>query len=133
MALANVFFLSHATKQLLQWFDTIWNDGKATQDIKDELLTHLDYLASEKPANLVYFITLYNIFKDYLEDIDEDSIIRSKTGFKDTLVWNKLYKFQRDGVMGAIDKLEKYNGCIIADSVGLGKTFEAFFSNMTLI
>ncbi|MBL1404836.1 MAG: DEAD/DEAH box helicase [Rhizobiales bacterium] len=116
---------AETTKQLLQWFDTIWNDGKATQDIKDELLTHLDYLASEKPANLVYFITLYNIFKDYLEDIDEDSIIRSKTGFKDTLVWNKLYKFQRDGVMGAIDKLEKYNGCIIADSVGLGKTFEA--------
>jgi len=116
---------TETTKQLLQWFDTIWNDGKATQDIKDELLNHLDYLASEKPANLVYFITLYNIFKDYLEDINEDSIIRSKTGFKDTIVWNKLYKFQRDGVMGAIDKLEKYNGCIIADSVGLGKTFEA--------
>ena len=113
------------TKQLLQWFDTIWNDGKATQDIKNELLAHLDYLAEDKPANLVYFITLYNIFKDYLEDIDEESIIRSKTGFKDTLVWNKLYKFQRDGVLGAIDKLEKYNGCIIADSVGLGKTFEA--------
>lgn len=113
------------TKQLLQWFDTIWNDGKATQDIKNELISHLDYLAEDKPANLVYFITLYNIFKDYLEDIDEESIIRSKTGFKDTLVWNKLYKFQRDGVLGAIDKLEKYNGCIIADSVGLGKTFEA--------
>jgi len=113
------------TKQLLQWFDTIWNDEKATQDIKDELLAHLEYLSSDKPANLVYFITLYNIFKDYLEDIDEESIIRSKTGFKDTTVWNKLYKFQCDGVMGAIDKLEKYNGCIIADSVGLGKTFEA--------
>ncbi len=113
------------TKQLLQWFETIWNDDKAAQDIKGELLAHLEYLASEKPANLVYFITLYNIFKDYLGDINEDSIIRSKTGFKDTLAWNKLYKFQRDGVMGAIDKLEKYNGCIIADSVGLGKTFEA--------
>jgi ERCC4-related helicase len=116
---------TETTKQLLQWFDTIWNDGRATQDIKDELLTYLNYLASDKPANLVYFITLYNIFKDYLDDIDEDSIIRSKTGFKDTIVWSKLYKFQRDGVMGAIDKLEKYNGCIIADSVGLGKTFEA--------
>lgn len=113
------------TKQLLQWFDTIWNDNNATQDIKNELFAHLNYLAKDKPANLIYFITLYNIFKDYLEDIDEESIIRSKTGFKDTLVWNKLYKFQRDGVLGAIDKLEKYNGCIIADSVGLGKTFEA--------
>jgi ERCC4-related helicase len=116
---------AETTKQLLQWFDTIWNDGKATQNIKDELIAHLEYIASEKPASLVYFITLYNIFKDYLEDIDEESIIRSKTGFKDTVVWNKLYKFQCDGVMGAIDKLEKYNGCIIADSVGLGKTFEA--------
>lgn len=116
---------AETTKQLLQWFDTLWNDDKATQTIKDELLDHFEYLASDKPANLIYFITLYNIFKDYLEDIDEESIIRSKTGFKDTVVWNKLYKFQCDGVMGAIDKLEKYNGCIIADSVGLGKTFEA--------
>ena len=113
------------TKQLLQWFDTIWNDQKATQEVKNELLAYLDYLAEDKPANLVYFITLYNIFKDYLEDISEESIIRAKTGFKDTIVWDKLYKFQRDGVLGAIDKLEKYNGCIIADSVGLGKTFEA--------
>ncbi len=113
------------TKQLLQWFNTIWNDDEATRDVKNELLTHLDYLAEDKPAKLVYFITLYNIFKNYLGDIDEESIIRSKTGFKDTIVWNKLYKFQRDGVLGAIDKLEKYNGCIIADSVGLGKTFEA--------
>jgi len=113
------------TKQLLQWFDTIWNDKQATEDIKDELLAHLEYLAEDKPASFIYFLTLYNVFKDYLEDIDEESIIRSKTGFKDTLVWNKLYKFQRDGVFGAIDKLEKYNGCIIADSVGLGKTYEA--------
>jgi len=113
------------TKQILSWFDAIWNDATSVHDITEEVKHHLEYIASDKNGALVYFITLYNIFKDYLEDIDEDSIIRSKTGFKDTLVWNKLYKFQRDGVMGAIDKLEKYNGCIIADSVGLGKTFEA--------
>ena len=116
---------TETTKQLLQWFDTIWSNQKATQEVKNELLAYLDYLAEDKPANLIYFITLYNIFKNYIEDINEESIIRSKTGFKDTIVWNKLYKFQRDGVLGAIDKLEKYNGCIIADSVGLGKTFEA--------
>lgn len=116
---------TETTKQLLHWFDTIWNDSKATHDVKNELLKHLEYLAEDKPAYLVYFITLYNIFKDYIENINEESIIRSKTGFKDTIVWKKLYKFQRDGVLGAIDKLEKYNGCIIADSVGLGKTFEA--------
>ncbi len=116
---------AETTQQLLQWFDAIWNDAKATQNIKNELVAHLEYLSEDKSADLVYFITLYNIFRDYLEDINEESIIRSRTGFKDTIVWNKLYKFQRDGVLGAIDKLEKYNGCIIADSVGLGKTFEA--------
>jgi hypothetical protein len=79
------------------------------------LLESLDFLAADKPANLLYFITLFNIFKDFIEEIDEESIIRSKTGFKDTLVWNKLYKFQKDGVLGAIDKLERYNGCIIAE------------------
>lgn len=114
-----------ATKQLLNWFNEIWEDHQAVRDIKQEILTALEFIGSDKPANLVYFITLFNIFKDYLEEIDEDSIIRSKTGFKNTLVWNKLYKFQKDGALGAIDKLERYNGCIIADSVGLGKTFEA--------
>lgn len=116
---------AEGTRQLLSWFDSIWNDPKAVKDIKEELVNSLEFIASEQNSSLVYFLTLYNIFEDFLEDIDEDNIIRSKTGFKDTLVWNKLYKFQRDGALGAIDKLEKYNGCIIADSVGLGKTFEA--------
>lgn len=111
--------------QILQWFDSIWTDPKATRDLTAELIKEINNIASDKPANLIYFLALYNIFRDILEDIDEDKILRSKTGFKDTLVWNKLYKFQKDGVLGAIDKLEKYNGCIIADSVGLGKTFEA--------
>lgn len=114
-----------STQQLLGWFDGIWAAPHANQDIKDDLMTKLDFLASDQPAEFVYFLTLYHLFKDFLEEIDEESIIRSKTGFKDTLVWNKLYKFQKDGVLGAIDKLEKHNGCIIADSVGLGKTFEA--------
>ena len=89
------------------------------------LLERMDKLVKEQAPEFIYFLTLYNLFKDFLEDIDEENIIKSKTGFKDTIVWNKLYKFQRDGVLGAIDKLEKYNGCILADSVGLGKTFEA--------
>ena len=116
---------SESTKQLLSWFDTVWSDASSVRNIKTELISKLDYIAADQPANLIYFLTLFHIFKDFIEDIDEDSIIRSKTGFKDTQVWNKLYKFQKDGVLGAIDKLEKYNGCIIADSVGLGKTFEA--------
>ncbi|MCO6413226.1 MAG: DEAD/DEAH box helicase family protein [Thiogranum sp.] len=116
---------SETTQQLLAWFDGIWSDVTSATDIRNELLERLDFIAADQPASFVYFLTLYNIFKNFLEDIDEENIIRSKTGFKDTLVWNKLYKFQKDGVLGAIDKLEKHNGCIIADSVGLGKTFEA--------
>jgi len=116
---------TETTKQLLTWFDGIWADETGARDIKAELIDKLDFIASDQPADFIYFLTLYNIFKDFLEDIDEDSIIKSKTGFKDTIVWNKLYKFQKDGALGAIDKLEKHNGCIIADSVGLGKTFEA--------
>ena len=116
---------TQSTQALLDWFETIWADPSAVQDAKSLLLQQLENLTKDQSPQFVYFLTLYNIFKDFLEDIDEENIIKSKTGFKETLVWNKLYKFQRDGVLGAIDKLEKYNGCIIADSVGLGKTFEA--------
>jgi len=114
-----------STVAMLEWFDAIWNDPAAVQDAKELLLKQLDKLTKDQSPEFIYFLTLYNLFKDFLQDIDEDNIIKTKTGFKETLVWNKLYKFQRDGVLGAIDKIEKYNGCIIADSVGLGKTFEA--------
>ena len=111
---------SAATQGMLEWFNAIW-DSPSAKDAKQLLLSHLNQLTQDKSPQFIYFLTLYHLFKDFLEEIDEDSIIKSKTGFKDTLVWNKLYKFQRDGVLGAIDKLERYNGCIIADSVGLGK------------
>ena len=114
-----------STAALLEWFETIWNDAKVVHEVKDLLLKQLDNLVKDQSPEFIYFLTLYNLFKDFLEDIDEENIIKTKTGFKETLVWKKLYKFQCDGVLGAIDKLEKYNGCIIADSVGLGKTFEA--------
>ena len=113
------------TAALLEWFEAIWNDPSAVRDAKLILLRQLDNLIKDQSPEFIYFLTLYNIFKDFLEELDEENIIKTKTGFKDTIVWNKLYKFQRDGILGAIDKLEKYNGCIIADSVGLGKTFEA--------
>lgn len=110
---------------MTDWFQAVWQDENAVREAKDDLLKSLDELIKDRSPEFIYFLTLYNLFKDVLDEIDEDSIIRSKTGFKDTVVWNKLYKFQRDGVLGAIDKLERFNGCIIADSVGLGKTFEA--------
>lgn len=116
---------SETTKGFLSTFDEIWNNKSIVQDIKKEILESIEEISSDKSPQFLYFMTLYNIFKEFIGELDEEKIIRTKTGFKETLVWNKLYNFQKDGVLGAIDKLEKHNGCIIADSVGLGKTFEA--------
>ena len=113
------------TSQMLNMFDMLWDNKDILEDIKENVLSSIVRIYEENTPEFIYFITLYNIFKDYLEELTEDNIVKSKTGFKDTLIWNKLYKFQKDGVLGAIDKIEKYNGCIIADSVGLGKTFSA--------
>ncbi|WP_129597593.1 helicase-related protein [Anaerophilus nitritogenes] len=114
-----------ATQHFLQMFEDIWENDTVVEDVKDQVLEHMQVIYKENTPEFIYFITLYNIFKDYLDELTEDKIVKTKTGFKDTIIWNKLYKFQKDGVIGAIDKLEKYNGCIIADSVGLGKTFSA--------
>lgn len=109
----------------LQAFNELWEDDNAVQDVKHKVLEQMRILYKENTPEFIYFVTLYNIFYDYLDELTEDNIVKSRTGFKETLIWNKLYKFQKDAVMGAIDKIEKYNGCIIADSVGLGKTFSA--------
>lgn len=122
----NTFYDTHEeTTGLLEWFDGIWNDPTAVHDIKAALLEQLDEMLSAKSPALIYYLTLYNIFRDFIGELEEDKIIKTGTGIKGTMVWSKLYRFQRDGVLGAIDKIERYNGCIIADSVGLGKTFEA--------
>ena len=124
-------FMNHAvidtesTKGLLDNFNEIWKNDTLTTDIKDIILQKLENVFSDKAPEVIYFFILYNIFESLANELDEETIIKTKTGFKDTLIWNKLYNFQKDGVIGAIEKLEKYNGCIIADSVGLGKTFEA--------
>ena len=114
-----------STQAMLDLFNKAWSDNEKVKDVKKALLESLEVVYRENTSEFIYFVTLYNIFKDYLSDLTEEEIVKSKTGFKDSVVWNKLYNFQKDGVLGAIDKLEKYNGCILADSVGLGKTFEA--------
>lgn len=113
------------TQQMLNFFNQNWNNEALMSDVKKDVLKQLELAYKDNTPSSVYYFTLYNIFKDYLVDLDEEKIIKTKTGFKDTLVWNKLYKFQKDGVLGTIDKVEKYGGCILADSVGLGKTFQA--------
>ena len=114
-----------ATQQFVGWFNQFWDNEEFVEDIKSEVLESVQTMYKENTPEFIYFVTLYNIFKEYLDEFDEEKIIKGKTGFKNTIVWNKLYKFQKDGVLGAIEKLERYNGCVIADSVGLGKTFEA--------
>ncbi|WP_338152465.1 helicase-related protein [Indiicoccus explosivorum] len=112
------------TAGYIEYFDALWKDEQRTESVREEVLKRLELLYRDQTPEFLYFVTLYNIFREYIEEFNEDEVIKEKTGFKDTVIWNKLYKFQKDGVIGAIDKLEKYNGCIIADSVGLGKTLE---------
>jgi len=119
------FFDEASNQSTLKMFDDIWADKEALEDIKAKVLEQMQVLYKENTPEFIYFVTLYNIFHEYLDELSEESIVKSKTGIKETVIWNKLYKFQRDGVIGAIEKIEKHNGCIIADSVGLGKTFTA--------
>ena len=106
-------------------FDQLWNNSQMVEDVKDEFLKHLQIMYAENSPEFLYYMSMYYLFNDYLRNSDENTLPNTRTGFKDSLIWNKLFKFQQDAVMGAIDKIEKHNGCIIADSVGLGKTFTA--------
>ena len=110
---------------LAQWFESQWTSLPDTRGAKDELLRHITALASHRDPHLIYALVLHHLFFSRGDALDEEQVIKSAPGIRNTLVWKKLYKFQRDGVVGAIDKLNRFGGCIIADSVGLGKTFEA--------
>ena len=112
-------------EDLLKWFDQLWEDTKRTEDVKSEVLRYLQRLYMDYDPQLVYFKTLFELFKEYLEQLAQEKIIDQHTGFYETVVWKKLYEFQKDGVTGVINKIKQYGGCILADSVGLGKTFEA--------
>lgn len=113
------------TSTYLQLFDQIWSDPDKLEDVTAAICDHIESVYQENSPERIYFLMLYNIFSDFLDDIDEDVLPNDRTGYQDTLVWNKLFNFQRDAAIGIINKLESYNGCILADSVGLGKTFTA--------
>ncbi len=106
-------------------FNQLWNDGNRLQVVTDEVIDNISNAYKENAPDFLYFVVLYNIFKEFLEDISEDELPKEATGFKNSAIWNKLYNFQKDAALAVINKLEKYNGCILADSVGLGKTFSA--------
>ena len=113
------------TSELLAVFDQVWHDPARVADVTESVLEHMEAVYAENSPERVYFVILYNLFKDFLEDINEDVLPNDRTGYQDTKVWQSLYNFQRDAALGIINKLETYNGCILADSVGLGKTFTA--------
>lgn len=109
----------------LEWFNQVWQNKDNLQDVTAYIQEYFENIYKDNSPEFIYFITLYNIFNEFLDDISMDALPNEQTGFKQTLIWEKLYNFQKDAVIGAINKLEKYKGCIVADSVGLGKTFTA--------
>lgn len=113
------------TRQFLSTFEQIWQDEEKLRDVTEEVIEHISTVYAENSPERIYFVILYNIFNEFLDDIDEDNLPNDKTGYEDTVVWKKLFNFQRDAAIGIINKVETYNGCILADSVGLGKTFTA--------
>lgn len=113
------------TEQYMQIFESIWNDKEKLQDVTDIVIENITTAYNENSPEFIYFMTLYHVFSEFLDDISEDELPNEATGFKQSKIWNMLYDFQKDAVLAIINKLERYNGCILADSVGLGKTFTA--------
>lgn len=113
------------SKEYFRIFDEIWNDKSRLNDVTEEVIEHISTVYNENSPRFIYFVILYNIFNEFLDDISEDFLPNEATGFKESQIWNHLYDFQKDAALSIINKLETYNGCILADSVGLGKTFTA--------
>ena len=118
-------FEAPTSKGFIDLFNQLWNDNGRLQVVTDEVIDSISNAYKENAPNFLYFVALYNIFHEFLEDICEDELPKEGTGFKNSVIWDKLYNFQRDAALAVINKLEKYKGCILADSVGLGKTFSA--------
>lgn len=111
--------------QYIQLFETLWIDREKMQDVTEIIISNISTAYNENSPEFIYFMTLYNVFSEFLDDISEDVLPNEATGFKQSKIWSMLYDFQKDAVLAIINKLERYNGCILADSVGLGKTFTA--------
>ena len=108
------------SENYLKIFNELWNDKAKMQDVTEEVIRNITEVYKENSPEFIYYVTLYNIFNEFLQDISEDVLPNEATGFKESIIWRKLYNFQQDAVLAIINKLEKYNGCILGDSVGLG-------------
>ena len=116
---------SPMSDQFLNSFNELWSDPIKLKDVTNTVTENIDHIYKENSPDFIYFFTLYNIFREFLEDLSEDVLPNEATGFQQSEIWKKLFNFQKDAALAIINKLEKYNGCILADSVGLGKTFTA--------
>lgn len=118
-------FESPFADSYINLFETLWNDKYKLQDVTDIVIENMTSVYNENSPESIYFLILYHVFSEFLNDISTDELPNEATGFKQSKIWNMLYDFQQDAVLAIINKLERYNGCILADSVGLGKTFTA--------
>ena len=123
--IVNKFIEPEITSKYFELFEQIWTDKEKLEDVTARVYDHISSVYKENSPQRIYFLLLYNIFNEFLDDINEDTLPNDLTGYKESLIWNKLFNFQKDAVTGIINKLESYSGCILADSVGLGKTFSA--------
>ena len=123
--MVNRFDEAAQTSTYLELFNQIWADADKVQDVTETICQHIESVYEENSPERIYFLILYNLFREFLEDVDEDVLPNDRTGYLESAVWKKLFYFQRDAAIGIINKLETFNGCILADSVGLGKTFTA--------
>ncbi len=112
-------------QQYATLFEQLWNDNNNVADVTDKVIDCISAVFKENSPEFIYFLTLYHIFHEFLDDLSEDELPDEATGFKESRIWSKLFNYQKDACLAIINKLEKYNGCILADSVGLGKTFTA--------
>ncbi|MCY4233829.1 MAG: helicase-related protein [Bacteroidetes bacterium] len=112
-------------KQLLDWFNDLWDNPEITRDAKQEVLEILRRLGKNYSPEFVYYKTLFHVLEDKRNDIEDPESLNAPSHFYDTKIWKSLYSFQKDGAVSAINRLKMHNGCIIADSVGLGKTWTA--------
>ncbi|MCL1806780.1 MAG: SNF2-related protein [Oscillospiraceae bacterium] len=125
IAVNTIKFAHSESRQFLDSFNMLWGDKKLLQDVTNLVLDDITAAYNENSPEFVYYVAIYNIFNEFLTDISEDVLPNEATGFKESAIWDKLYDFQKDAALAIIHKLEQYNGCILADSVGLGKTFTA--------
>lgn len=112
--MVNKFTEAPITKMYFDLFDEVWNDKSILEDVTQQVAEHISSVYKENTPEFIYYVILYNIFNEFLSDITEDILPNEATGFKETEIWKRLYDFQKDAVLGGINKLEKFNGCILA-------------------